>query len=453
MWMAKQIPKLIARTYPLILAMLVAALACEPARSADGVRFPVTIEPGARHLSDAAGKPFLIHGDTAWSLIAQLTKDEAEFYLADRRARGFNTLLVNLIEHQFSSHAPANIDHDPPFLKARDFSTPNERYFAHADWILRRAADHGFLVLLTPSYVGAGGGGQGWFLAMAENGPDKLREYGRYLGRRYRDFTNIIWVHGGDGCPSEKDLVRAIAEGIRSEAPHALHTAHCARDVPPLDVWRGEAWLGVNTFYTYGSVLDAAQREYARGDRMPFFLIEAIYENEHLSSEQFLRMQAYHALLSGAAGQIFGNNPVWHFGSGGLYPSPVSWKEALNGRGSQSMSHLASLFRSLPWWRLEPDRAGLFLKQERQGEGDRPSSAVTDDGAYALVYVPDLRTIAVDLSRLAGSGRTARWFDPAGGTFSEPLDIPRSGGPARFKPAGRNSSGTTDWVLVVEASP
>jgi hypothetical protein len=444
--------RIVARTHALILTVLFAHLFCGPARSSDDVHFPLRIEPGIRYLSDASGKPFLIHGDTAWSLIAQLTKEEADYYLADRRAKGFNSLLVSLIEHQFSSNAPANIYNIQPFRKPGDFSTPNEQYFAHADWILKRAADYGLIVFLTPSYVGAGGGGEGWFQSMAENGPDKLREYGRYLGRRYRDFNNIIWVNGGDECPAEKVLVRAIAEGVRSEAPNALHTAHCARDIPPIDFWRGESWLDVNSLYTYGSVLSAARREYARAETMPFILIEAIYENEHLSSEHFLRMQAYHALLSGAAGQIFGNNPIWHFGSGGLFPSPVTWKEALNGRGSQSMSHLAALFRDIPWWKLKPDDEGLFLKGERRSEGEIPSSAVIEDGTLAVVYVPDLRTIMVDLSRLSGTVRMARWFDPAGGTFSDPLDVDSSGGFADFQPAGRNSSGTTDWVLIVEAA-
>jgi Protein of unknown function (DUF4038) len=52
-----------------------------------------------------------------------------------------------------------------------DFTSPNEEYFAHADWVLRRAAEKGFLVLLTPSYAGWRGGSQGWYRAMVANGP------------------------------------------------------------------------------------------------------------------------------------------------------------------------------------------------------------------------------------------------------------------------------------------
>jgi len=444
---------ILSRTPVLILALLAFPLLCVSARSSDDVRFPLRIEAGSRYLADASGRPFLIQGDAAWSLIAQLTREEADQYLADRKAKGFNTLLVSLIEHQFATNAPANIYQDHPFREPGLFSAPNERYFAHADWVLRRAADYGFLVLLAPAYVGAGGGGQGWFMTMARNGPDKLREYGRFVGRRYGGFNNIIWVHGGDECPAQKDLVRAIVDGIRAEDPDALHTAHCAGDIAPIEFWQGESWLNINTLYTYGSVSGAARREYARPEKMPFFLIESIYENEHLSGEQSLRRQAYQALLSGAAGQVFGNNPIWHFGSGGLYPAPVTWKEALNGRGTQSMSHIAALFRDIPWWTLRPDGTGLFLKGNKLGDGDDALAAVSEDGALAIVYVPDLRAITIDLSRLSGPGLVARWFDPAAGTLSQPLDMSLSGSVTSVEPPGRNSSGTTDWVLIVKASP
>jgi hypothetical protein len=54
--------------------------------------FPLTTKPGKRYLEDADGKPFLVHGDTAWSLIADLRREDVERYLDDRRARGFNTI-------------------------------------------------------------------------------------------------------------------------------------------------------------------------------------------------------------------------------------------------------------------------------------------------------------------------------------------------------------------------
>ena len=72
-------------------------------------RYPLKISPDRRRLIDADGKPFLVQGDTCWSLIANLDYAEAIAYLDNRRAKGFNTLLVNLIEHLFSKDPPRDL--------------------------------------------------------------------------------------------------------------------------------------------------------------------------------------------------------------------------------------------------------------------------------------------------------------------------------------------------------
>src|SRR5262249_4304143 len=62
--------------------------------------FPIRIAGDKNHLVDANGAPFLVRGDSAWSLIVELSDADTTKYLDDRRARGFNAVLVNLIEHQ-----------------------------------------------------------------------------------------------------------------------------------------------------------------------------------------------------------------------------------------------------------------------------------------------------------------------------------------------------------------
>jgi hypothetical protein len=443
--------------------------------------FPLHVEPGKRYLVDAAGRPFLIHGDAAWSLIADLTREEVDRYLNDRRARGFNTLLVNLIEHRFSSNPLANAYGDRPFrgqpfaalaalaawLPARfahygssiasrfaDFTAPNEAYFARADWVLRRAAEKGFLVLLTPSYAGWHGASQGWYRAMVANGPDRLRRYGAYLGRRYRDFTNIVWVEAGDYNPPDKDLVRAIVAGIRAFDPRALHTAHGQPETSALDYWQDEPWLQVNDVYTYGPVCTAALEQYARPGRMPFFLIESAYEHEHEITQRDVRMQAYQAMLCGAAGQVFGNNPVWHFHGPGLFPSSVSWQQALDSPGARSMTHLRELMATIPWWLLEPDTDHALLIDGRGPETARAVAARASDRSVALAYLPTSREVTVDLGQLAGPQVEARWYDPAEGRYLSVRGSPFAAtGLRRLQPEhASNGSGFDDWALVLQST-
>ena len=96
-------------------------------------RYPIRVGPDHRHAVDQDGLPFLIQGDSPWSLISGLTNEEAERYLEDRRLKGFNSLIVNLIEHKF--RGPVNRYGEGPFTTPGDFTTPNEEYFKHADSI------------------------------------------------------------------------------------------------------------------------------------------------------------------------------------------------------------------------------------------------------------------------------------------------------------------------------
>src|SRR4051794_25511277 len=95
---------------------------CPGSEPSAALRFPIG-RAGAC-LVDAAGAPVWLQGEAAWSLLVRLDDDEVDAYLADRRARGFNALLVNLIEHKFADHAPRNRAGDAPFT-ADDFALPN----------------------------------------------------------------------------------------------------------------------------------------------------------------------------------------------------------------------------------------------------------------------------------------------------------------------------------------
>ena len=335
-----------------------------------------------------------------------------------------------------------------------DYARPNEKYFAYADQVLRRAQELGFLVLLTPSYAGNNGGDEGWYQEMANVGSSTLRAYGRYLGNRYKGFTNIIWVHGGDFDPPNKDLVRAIAEGIQELDQNNLHTAHGSPGSSALDYWRGEPWLQVNNVYTYEPVFVAALQQHAAAERMPFFLMESAYENEHGVTEARLRGQAYQAVLAGAFGHVFGNNPIWHFDGPGLYQVNESWQQALDSRGANSMTHLCRLIGAERWWLLEPDVEHALLTGGI-GNGDlRAMAARARDGSFALLYLPSARRITLDLRQLAGQSVDARWYDPSSGRFlsvpGAPLDAGRS---VALRPPGRNDAGYSDWVLELTALP
>jgi GNAT superfamily N-acetyltransferase len=393
-----------------------------------------------------------MHGDTAWSLIADLTREDADVYLRDRQARGFNTILVNLIEHRFATNAPANVHGEPPFLAEGDFAKPNPAYFDHAERILRRACDLGILVLLTPAYVGNGGGPEGWYASMAASGPGKLYAYGRFVGGRLGGLDNIVWVHGGDYDPPDMGLIRAVVDGIREADPGALHTAHGSPGSAALDHWAGEPWLALDNVYTYEPVHESAQREYRRSG-LPFFLMESAYENEHDAGALRVRMQAYQAILSGATGHIYGNNPIWHFDGPGIYPVATSWREQLDSPGARSMRVLLDVVATTEWWRLEPDTENALLVGGTGGNSARALAARARDGSFALVYTPTNRPITLDLSRLAGPLVGASWRDPSSGEVNAIEGSPFTRELRTFLPSRRELFGDNDWILELRSQP
>ncbi len=419
-------------------ASIFAVVIAGGARAADPA-YPLKISANHRFLVDQNNRPFLIQGDAPWSLIVGLDKPDVETYLRNRQAKGFNTLMVNLLEHKFAKHPPNNVFGEGPFTTPGDFSTPNEKYFAYADWVIRKAGEYGIKVLLAPIYLGYKGTDEGWIEETLQNGPAKCLAYGLYVGKRYRDFDNIIWLIGGDRNPeSALEDVDLIALGIKENDHRHLMTAHCAPENTAMDQYAGGRWVDLNTTYAYKLVHDSLLANYNFKPTMPYFLIETTYEGEHNASAVQIRRQAYWADLAGSTGQFMGNRPIWGFDPG--------WKEALDAPGSQDMARLNKLFQSRPWEQLVPDeRHEVVTGGLGEFNGlDILMAARAQDGSTVIAYLPTSRKVTVDMSKLSGANAKAWWFDPRTGKSSAAGEFPTTD--ARdFIPPGEG-----DWVLVLD---
>jgi hypothetical protein len=409
-----------------------------------------------RYLVDQNNVPFLMQGDAAWSVIVELNDTQVEQYLNNRRQKGFNAIMVNLIEHKFCNHPPRNAAGEGPFTAPGDFSTPNEKYFAYADWVIRKAAENRIYVLLYPIYLGYVGTDEGWIEETLTNGPEKCLNYGRYLGKRYKEFDNIIWMMGGDRHPGPAlEDVDMIALGIKEYDQRHVFSAHCEPDHSAVDDFSGGRWLNFNTTYTYGIVHQKLLQNYNRTPAMPFVLIESSYEGEHDSSAVQIRRQAYWSVLCGGFGHVFGNNPIWHFDTPGFFaqfangvlpPRKVTWKQAMDLPGSVGMEFWGELFRSRNWYDLVPDQKHEVVTNglgEFNGL-DYVAAARTPDGSTLIAYLPASRSVSVEMSKLAGKEVKAWWYDPRNGKAAAAGTYPASG-KLEFTPPEEG-----DWVLVFD---
>jgi hypothetical protein len=421
--------------------------------------YPLKVAKSRRYLVDQRGTPFMIVGDSPQSMIGNLSLEEAASYIANRKAAGFNALLVDVLCVQYTGcrQDGTTADGIEPFTTPGDLSTPNPAYFERVDAMLRLVARAGMVVFLDPIETG------GWLGVMKSNGVDKDFAYGRFLGERYRSFGNIVWSNGNDHQtwrdPSDDAVVLAVARGIRSVDRAHLQTVELDYYVSSsLDDARWRPLIGLDAAYSYRPTYAEVLRAYSRKKFMPVFMVEAGYEFEQNSSDisygdpDTLRREEYWTALSGAGGQFYGSSYTWSFKDG--------WQDHLDTPGTAQLAHLVKLFSGLPWFRLVPDRShrivtrgyGTFSASGPVDSSDYVTTAATPDGRLALSYLPAGGTITVDLTRFVPPLH-ARWFDPSNGVYR-----PVAGAPFAHKRAvdltapDKNADGDRDWVLVLSTA-
>ena len=468
-------------------------------KSTESATFPVNISADGKYLIDGSNKPFRIQGEAAWSLIANLTYAEAEQYLTNRRAKGFDTVLVELMEHKYAqggkgskfSGVPMNRAGALPFTSSSDggaydgtwgtanFSTPNEAYFAFADSIIDLAAQDGMLVDLAPMFLGSNGGNAGWWAELTNpvNTQNVLFNFGLYIGRRYKERKNIIWIIGGDyfppaGSEGEARLLRFL-QGIKAAGATQLWSGDWSASCLSTYETSFAPLMDINAVYTYGilghpgATYGEARNGFALSPPHPAYIKETGYEDETWipGDPASVRMYEYYGILGGAtAGGFFGNRDVWKFATDRWWFDPDGfghgpWTAAMESAGTFDFVYLGRLLDSVPWYKLIPSElAGsktlVTAGGGNYGTSDYVAAAATSDGMTLLAYVPPTRKwpteISVDMTAMSGTSQ-GNWYDPTSGTYIAIRDpVLRNVGIRKFAVPGGNSRGEGDWVLVLQ---
>ena len=202
------------------------------------------------------------------------------------------------------------------------------------------------VVWLAADYLGYGGGDEGFSGRSSRVAGRNYALTADIVGKRFRDLPNIVWMLGGDYTPEAPDqwVVNDLAGAIREEDTAHLMTAHHSPEGSAVGAFGEQAWLTVNKFYGYEKTLFRPMlAEYRRQPVRPYVLGgNHLRGRAQFDAGSVIRRQAYWAMLSGAGGQFFGNNPIWHFDGPGLFPFKLTWQQALDapGRGYRSSARI-----------------------------------------------------------------------------------------------------------------
>lgn len=404
--------------------------------------WPLSISSNGRYLQRPNGTPFFIHGDTPWMATNQLSLAQMDTYLDDRESKGFNAVLFESPGMLFTSQTPnyRDVDGNDPFnttsFTACTWTSPVEAYWSRVDSWVNKCKDRGIVCFFEPAYLGFGGGSgasgdQGWDYQVLAASNANLQSYGEFLANRYTQ-GNVIWVMGGDYAASASVTKQwNIALGIKNVTPNALFSGHTARNAPTgteaYPSWSGESGFEASKWVnaTYGGQSSPewslAATAYARSGPMPFYFIEGDYDGDGASAFS-LRSQAYESILSGGCGHFFGNTPIWGFGeptaNGGSGPASAL-STSLNTTVTQQMAHVRKLFAvDYDFSKLVP-KTDTSLVSSSLGSGEaRVCPALSSDGNFALIWVPNSQTVTLVKSALTPSTIRVRLYDTTAGTYS-----------------------------------
>jgi hypothetical protein len=409
------------------------------------ITFPVGVSENRRYLVDQDGNPYMLNGESPQCMSGNLSTADMELFFENRQQHGFNAAWINLICGPYTAGRgdASTYDGIRPFSDESDISTVNPAYWERMDTMVDLAKASGITLVLDPAETGS------FRDLLKDNGEAKSEAYGKFLGTRYRDDVNIIWMFGNDYSEWQTydPYLVALSKGLRAADPKKLQTIELDASNTSFDDPTWPPLIDLASAYTYMPTYEAVLRAYNAQPTTPVFMVEANYEQENNTggpptTDETMRRQEYWTMLSGATGQLFGNFYTWGF-------QHADWKEHLDTKAVEEWRLMVRLFSDRRWWELVPDQDHLLLvdgagEPAPAGdvlESDYATAAMTPDGSLGIVYVPTARTIELDLSALQ-AGVTTRWFDPTDGTSRDAH--------APFTTPGKNAAGAEDWVLVIE---
>jgi hypothetical protein len=419
----------------------------------------VIVSENKRFLVHEDGTPFFYLGDTGWELFHRLNKTDTEKYLENRRAKGFTVIQAVVLAELDGLNTP-NAEGNRPLID-NDPLKPNEAYFANVDWVIRKAGEKGIYIGLLPTWGDKVD--TKWGKGPVIFNKDNAFIYGQWIGNRYKDYPNVIWINGGDreGGGDNFPVWNALGEGIKSVDKNHLMTYHPMGENSSSQWFHNSPWLDFNMCQTghgqrsYAAYLRLVVRDYNLLPVKPCLDGEPRYEDHPVGwnpevlgwfNDADIRQALYWNLFSGAFGHTYGCHPIWQMKTPERQPVGLArnnWYDVLDLPGAYDLIHARRLLESRPFVSRVPDQS--LIVPSYYPETDYVV-ATRGDG-YAFVYFPTGWSAVIRISKLNTEAIHSYWYDPRTGevTLIETIEEMSD---RRFTPP--SSGRGNDWILVLD---
>lgn len=397
-------------------------------------------------------EPFVWIGETNW-FFAKLPPGTIDSILDVRSKQGFTMMFVSCREKLYNGDGPGPIHN------------PNEAWWRYLDDYIAKCEKRGMYVGIT----------LGWWGVARSNNEADLFEYGKWVGNRYKDQNNIVWLTLGEaGSHSRKatipdEKIKALVNGIRTgDTGNKLLTVHADfkrgtsisdhADLVDFNNWQTSQWCCIEDLPRKDdrswTVWEAIQFDYNQmydGRPKPTLDSEAWYENnkDFCDAKPFnIRRRAYFTIFAGAFGHSYGAGGIW---DGLTSPEGCSGDalKAINYEGAMHIAFLSDFLHKLghDFLKLQPDQ-NLILSDNSEDYDYHVQASISNDNRFALIYSASDNPFTVDLSKVKVDSISPIWFNPRTNTYQDPKLKVSAGKSYEFDPPGESGPGN-DWVLIL----
>ncbi|MBK5279319.1 MAG: DUF4038 domain-containing protein [Bacteroidia bacterium] len=415
---------------------------------------------GKRNVVHADSTPFLVVGDTPWSIPFRATYNQVTIYAKDRQQKGFNTVLLMSVQPDQFAEGPEARDtvlgFDRGFedLHQGHLNKLKPDYFQYLDSLIYILVEHEIVPVYQPVFHGFGWKGKTVLGVTAD-----VYEYARYCKYLVARFGSMpaFWLVSGDGTGRDQGVKPGGEEVEKWDCysqPTGIHYNPADNFLAAWAQGDSTKCFHFNRTYQEEPWLDFQWAQTGHDGNHLTYKVEGMYENQptkaNLNGEPTYEgmgggklglgwwqgEEAWTQLMHGGTmGVVYGAAGLWQWkvtpdevGWAEWTDQPVSWREALALEGSNYVGYVSKAFQGFDFTDME--------KRWDLTEGNKPLLA--SDGKFYVAYLATGGKLKINNLPL---NLPYFWFNPKTGELRESGKTNATG---QF-----NAPDANPWVVLV----